>query len=157
MIELSSWDTSYQAPTFGSKVMANNADGHIAFIAASATVPSGWTQINAYVYDTLEPNGVKIWITMPIVAQVFQALTAAATPVASPAAGAVDMGTVVTLTSATAGAVIRYTLDGTQPTFQSPIYPAEGLAINNAVTITAVALMEGMNPSAALTAAYTIA
>jgi len=157
MIEIQSWDTSYQAPTFGSQIIANNTDGRLAFIAATAAVPSGWTALNAVVYDTMEPNGVKIWLNMPIVAQVFQALQTVATPVANPAAGAIAAGTTVMITSATLGAVIRYTLDGTQPTFQSPIFPAAGLAINNAVTITAVALMEGMNPSAVLTAAYTIA
>jgi hypothetical protein len=157
MIELSSYDTSMQGPTFGSKIIANNTDGRIAFIGASATVPTGWTQLNAVVYDTMEPNGVKIWINMPIVTPNFVALPQAATPVASPAAGAVATGTVVKITSATPSAVVRYTLDGTQPTFQSPIFPIEGLPINNAVTITAVALLQGMSPSAVLTAAYTIA
>jgi len=156
MIEIQSWDTTYRAPTFGSKVIANNTDGRLAFLDASASVPSGWTQLNAIVYDTMEPNGVKLWINMPIVAQVFQALDSVATPIATPGAGAVAIGTVVQITSATPGAIIRYTLDGTQPSFSSPVFPLDGLSISNAVTITAVGLKEGMNPSAVLTAAYTI-
>jgi hypothetical protein len=157
LIELMDYDMSYEAPTFGSKTIANDADGRIAFIAASTAVPTGWTQLNAFVYDTEEPNGVKLWIQLPIVTPTFAALDMVETPVADPAAGAVAAGTVVKLTSATPGAEIRYTLDNSVPTFSSPKFPAEGIAITVAGTITAIATKEGMNPSAVLTAAYTIA
>lgn len=156
LIELMDYDLAYQAPTFGSKVIANNDDGHIAFIGASDSVPSGWTQLNAAVYDTMEPNGVKLWLNTPIVAPNFTVLPQAATPVADPAAGAVAAGTKLMLTTATVNAQIRYTLDGTTPTFSSPVFPPEGLSIVAPVTVKAIATRQDLSPSAMLTAAYTI-
>jgi len=80
----------------------------------------------------------------------------AAAPTASPGGGIVAAGTQVTLTCATAGAAIHYTLDGSNPTAASPVY-AGPVNINTAVTIKAIAVKSGMNDSEILTAAYTIA
>ena len=75
---------------------------------------------------------------------------------ASPAAGAIASGTAVTLSTATAGAKVLYTLDGTAPSMSSPEFK-DPIVITAAVTIKAIAIKEGMDPSSVLTAAYTIA
>jgi hypothetical protein len=79
----------------------------------------------------------------------------AAVPTASPSAGLVPAGTRVTLSCATAGAVIRYTTDGSEPTASSTQYTAP-IVINTAVVIKAKAFAAGMNPSATASFAYTV-
>lgn len=61
----------------------------------------------------------------------------------------------MTLTSATDGAEIYYTLDGTTPTQSSTKYTA-AIAITAATTIKAKAYASGHTASDMLTAAYTI-
>ncbi|MDR1209589.1 MAG: chitobiase/beta-hexosaminidase C-terminal domain-containing protein [Clostridiales bacterium] len=72
----------------------------------------------------------------------------AAAPAASPVAGAVTAGAQVTLSSATEGASIRYTTDGSDPTPESTLYSG-AITITKSTTITATAYKEGMIPSAA--------
>jgi len=79
-----------------------------------------------------------------------------ATPRFSPAAGAVTAGTEVAITCATADAAIHYTIDGTEPTAASTLYTAP-IVVNEAMTIKAIAVKEGMTDSAVATAEYTIA
>ena len=84
-------------------------------------------------------------ITVPTVAK----------PTFSPAAGEVDSGTEVVISCATAGATIHYTIDGSTPTTDSPVY-SEPIALTAATTIKAFAVKNAMADSAVATAAYTI-
>lgn len=77
------------------------------------------------------------------------------TPSANPGAGEVDKNTTVALTTATAGASIYYTLDGTPPTGSSSLYE-NPIIIDEAKTIKAIAVKDGMQDSSVLTAAYTV-
>ncbi len=86
----------------------------------------------------------------------FVATVRAETPTASPEPGEVDSSTLVTITSATQGAVIHYTLDGTEPTEESDVLAAP-IAITEATTIRAVAIRQDMLPSEVMTASYTVA
>jgi N-acetyl-beta-hexosaminidase len=79
----------------------------------------------------------------------------AATPTFSPAAGAVGAGTTITISTTTAGATIRYTTDGTDPTTSSTMYTVP-IAITAAVTIKAIATAPGFATSAVASAAYTV-
>jgi len=78
-----------------------------------------------------------------------------ATPEFSVAAGAVAEGTEVKITCATEGATIYYTVDGTAPTAASTVYSAP-VVINEALTLKAIAVKEGMDDSGIATAEYTI-
>ena len=78
-----------------------------------------------------------------------------ATPTASPSAGQVTLGTPVTLSTATSGASIYYTTNGTTPTTSSTLYSA-AIPIDSALTIRAIAVKSGMKNSDMLTAAYTV-
>ncbi len=76
-----------------------------------------------------------------------------AAPVFSVASGDVLAGTNVTIT-ATTGASIYYTTDGTTPTSSSTPY-SEGITINTSTTINAIAIKDGKN-SIVATASYTV-
>jgi hypothetical protein len=78
------------------------------------------------------------------------------TPVATPGAGEVASGTSVTLATATEGAEIYYTLDGSSPDSTKTKYTG-AITIASAVTIKAVAVKAGLTNSAVLEAAYTVA
>lgn len=78
-----------------------------------------------------------------------------ASPKFSPAAGEVAAGTAVTVSSATEGASIHYTLDGSDPTASSTPY-SEPIVINEAATIKAIAMKDGMANSGIAVAEYTI-
>ena len=78
-----------------------------------------------------------------------------AAPTFSPTAGTVKPGTAVTLSSATAGAEIHYTLDGSEPTASSAIY-SDPIVINENTTIKAIATKEGLDASPVVTAAYVV-
>jgi uncharacterized protein len=77
------------------------------------------------------------------------------TVTASPAQGAVDAGTTVSLTTATADAKIYYTTDGTEPTVSSTEYTAP-IIIDAAKTIKAIAVKTGLANSAVATFTYSL-
>jgi fibronectin type 3 domain-containing protein len=79
----------------------------------------------------------------------------AATPGATPAAGTYASAQNVTLTSATTGASIYYTLNGSTPTTASTLYTGP-VSVGSTLTLKAIAVKAGMGNSAVLTAAYTI-
>ncbi len=86
-------------------------------------------------------------------------LTPAATPTFSPVAGVVSSGTTVTIGSATPGATIYYTTDGTQPGTSaggSTLLYSTPIAITAATTINAVAVASGFLASAVASGVYTL-
>ncbi|MDE5703712.1 MAG: chitobiase/beta-hexosaminidase C-terminal domain-containing protein, partial [Bacteroidales bacterium] len=83
--------------------------------------------------------------TVPIVETV-------ASPVFTPDAGAYEEMVYVTLTCATADATILYSLDGSAP---SSVYSAP-LKLKETTTVRAMAMKEGMDNSAVVSATYTI-
>ena len=91
----------------------------------------------------------------PVTIEGGQVMETVETPVIAPEAGSVKAGTEVTITCATEGAVIFYTLDGTKPTAASTEYKAP-FALTADATVSAIAVKEGMVDSKVATAAYTI-
>ncbi len=78
-----------------------------------------------------------------------------AIPTSLPSNGNVNYGTSVSLNTSTSGAVIRYTLDGTEPTESSEIYSAP-FTITGATTIKARAFKSDWQPSEVITFYYTV-
>jgi hypothetical protein len=79
----------------------------------------------------------------------------AATPTFSPAAGSFTSPQMVTISDATAGAMIFFTTDGTTPTTSSTKFTGP-IAVNSTETITAIAAASGFSNSAVASATYTI-
>lgn len=96
----------------------------------------------------------QVRMTMIVVTTEGQSTTVEA-PVFSPAAGEVTSGTAVSLSTATSGASIYYTTDGTTPTASSTLYTA-AVPITAATTFKAIAIKGGVSSEVA-TATYTIA
>ncbi len=78
-----------------------------------------------------------------------------ATPVFNPPAGAYDSTQFVTMTDATPGATIYYTIDGSTPTTNSTIYTGDSITVSQSGTIQVLAVASGYNNSSSR-AAYTI-
>ena len=76
-------------------------------------------------------------------------------PVITPNSGTISEPTVmVEITCPTEGAVIYYTLDGSTPTAESTVYTAP-IEITETTTVSAIAIVEGGEPSNVVTATYT--
>ena len=78
-----------------------------------------------------------------------------APPIFRPAGGLYLGSQLITISEATAGAVVHYTLNGTAPTANSPIY-SRPFAISQTETLQAVAIPSGAAPSPITSADYTI-
>lgn len=170
-IELMKYDLTQAAPTLTSKVWFKNTTGEIAFTPAATAVLAGYTLLNASVLDVDVPNGVSIWIHYPVVATTAAVINppnvanpaVVNAPVASDGTGAeltpyeVSDGTIVTASSATPGATLYYTLDGSDPSMDSEQFPVDGIIISASVTLKIVAAKDGMDPSAVVSVFYTVA
>ena len=76
-----------------------------------------------------------------------------AAPVISPNGGAFEDAQTVTITCATEGASIYYTTDGSTPTTSSTQY-SEPIALTETTTINAIAVKEGLQDSAVVSAVF---
>ena len=76
-------------------------------------------------------------------------------PTFSPASGIYTSAQTVTITTATDGATIYYTTDGTDPTEASAPY-TDPITVSETTTIKAIAVAEGYDNSAVASATYTI-
>lgn len=85
----------------------------------------------------------------------YRDMATATAPTFSPAAGTYTGVQGVTLSSATPGAVIRYTTDGSTPTALSPAYTTP-LSVGTSLTVKAIAMVTGQTTSAVSSAAYVI-
>src|SRR6185312_12064766 len=78
-----------------------------------------------------------------------------ATPVISPAAGTYQTAQTITISDATPGASILYTLDGSTPTAGSAPYTGP-ILVSSAATVSAIAVAAGSRNSSAVSQAYVI-
>lgn len=82
-------------------------------------------------------------------------IEAVADPAFSPAGGTYTGAVDVTISCATEGAKIYYTLDGTEPTVNSSLY-TKAIKVDSSMTVKAMAAVDGMTDSNTVTADYTI-
>ncbi|MDX8033225.1 chitobiase/beta-hexosaminidase C-terminal domain-containing protein [Lentzea sp. BCCO 10_0856] len=81
--------------------------------------------------------------------------TPVATPTFSPPGGAYTSAQTVTISTATSGATIRYTVDGSTPTASSPLYSGP-ISVPTSRTVSAIGIKSGLANSAVASATYTI-
>ncbi|MDX3188254.1 chitobiase/beta-hexosaminidase C-terminal domain-containing protein [Streptomyces sp. MN03-5084-2B] len=81
--------------------------------------------------------------------------SAVAAPTFSPPGGTYSSAQTVTISSATTGAAIRYTVDGSTPTASSPLYSGP-ISVPTSRTVNAIATKSGSTDSAVSSASYTI-
>jgi glucose/arabinose dehydrogenase len=88
-------------------------------------------------------------------AQVFYPLVQVATPLFSPAFGQIAYGSSVAISCPTPGALIYYTLDGTQPTVASSLYTGP-LTVTNDTYLSAFAVLPDFTDSRVMSAIFTV-
>ena len=91
----------------------------------------------------------------PVASAVYTIEQPAATPIISPAGGTYASTQSVTITDATSGATIYYTIDGSTPTTASAGYVGP-ITVSTTQTISAIAAATGFTNSAVASASYTI-
>lgn len=105
---------------------------------------------------TIKAIGIKAGLTDSEVASASYTIAEpCATPTFSVAAGAVEQGTSVTISTETADATIYYTTNGTTPTTSSTAYNS-AITINSAMTLKAIAAKDGYANSEVASASYTV-
>ncbi|WP_238323112.1 beta-1,3-glucanase family protein [Gorillibacterium massiliense] len=135
-------------------------------VLATATVPNTggwqtWQTVAATVNLTAGSQTLRIyaltngwnlnWFSLTSAAPSQQV----ATPTFTPAGGTYVSAQSVTITSATSGAAIKYTTDGSTPTSASSTYIGP-ISVTATTTIKAIATKSGFTDSAVATAAYVI-
>ena len=121
-------------------------------INGSTLIEDGDTSSPGLYYGQCAANEGEI-ITMALKAP--PALSPAAAPTFSPAAGTYTAAQTVSLFDTTPGAIIYYTTNGTAPTTLSTLY-ASPIAVSATQTVEAIAVASGYSQSPVASAAYTI-
>ncbi|PKN72375.1 MAG: hypothetical protein CVU50_07315 [Candidatus Cloacimonetes bacterium HGW-Cloacimonetes-3] len=112
--------------------------------------------INVATTTTIKAKGfLTNWIPSATATAAYVITGTVATPTFTPAAGTYTTAQNVTLACTTAGAQIRYTTDGTDPTATSTLYSA-AIPVAATLTIKAKGFLTDWTPSAVATAAYVI-
>lgn len=92
---------------------------------------------------------------LTLIVQPTQQTGTVSTPVISPAGGLFEGAQVITLSSATPGAALYYTLDGSVPTSSSTRY-SSAFTLSNSATLNVLGLKDGLNTSPISSASFTI-
>jgi len=123
--------------------------------ATTGSVYSGPIQVSST--TTLRAMASKTgWADSPVVSATFTIVGKVADVQFDPPAGTFDASASVTLRTATAGAQIYYTTDGSQPSASSGILYSGPISVTTSQTIQAVGVKQSMGNSAVTSAQYTI-
>jgi len=123
---------------------------------SSSTQHSGPITVNST--TTIKAKAFKSGMTESYTASATYTINApsrVATPTFSPAGGTYSSAQNVTISCSTAGATIRYTTNGSDPTSSSTQYSGP-ITVNSTTTIKAKAFKSGMTESYTASASYTI-
>lgn len=114
--------------------------------------------VPVYTSETLQAIAVKGGMNNSSVASaqyIVQAGPPTATPVLVPGSFSGNNPTTVTITDSMPGSTFYYTVNGTTPTIESPVYTGP-LTIGNSVTLKAIAVAPGYSPSSVVSGTYTL-
>jgi len=119
------------------------------------TIYSGSVNISAT--TTLKAIAYKTGFTDSTVTSGVYTITKVAAPVFNPAAGTYTSVQKVNVTTATSGASIRYTTDGSTPTTTHGTLYSGSIAISKTITLKAIAYKTGLTTSTVTSGTYTLA
>ncbi|WP_438495676.1 chitobiase/beta-hexosaminidase C-terminal domain-containing protein [Paenibacillus sp. IHBB 3054] len=146
----------------GTEVTLSSAtSGAVIYYTTDGTTPSSSSTLYNGAITLTSAKTIKAIAVKPgmtdstVLSESYMIMAQVAAPTANPAGGEVASGTEVTLSSATSGAVIYYTTDGTMPTTSSTLYNG-AITLTSAKTIKAIAVKPGMTDSSVLSESYTI-
>jgi Chitobiase/beta-hexosaminidase C-terminal domain len=129
---------------------------------ASTTEPSAWTLTYTAGIDDFEPqSGALILVSHEVDASYGSVIVTpagaskAAAPTYSVASGIVDVDDEISLSSATPGATIYYTVDGSEPSPLSAKYTGPFVATAD-LSVKAIAYADEFDPSNVASASYTV-
>lgn len=105
---------------------------------------------------TIKAIAIKPGMNSEVMTESYTIKQQAGKPTANPAGGSVAEGTTVKLSSATDGAMVYYTTDGTVPTTEQSSHYVEPIPVKDGMTIKAIAVKQGMDDSELMTETYTI-
>ncbi|MEV8515115.1 chitobiase/beta-hexosaminidase C-terminal domain-containing protein [Dactylosporangium sp. NPDC051484] len=122
---------------------------------ASSALYSGAITVSAT--TTVRAIGIAAGLSNSAVASATYTINTAAvaTPAFSPPGGTYSSAQSVTIATTTAGASIRYTLDGSTPTASSALYSG-AITVSATTTVRAIGIAAGLSNSAVASATYTI-
>jgi len=147
------WDVAGDSLVLRETRLEATADG-------STWTGTAFAQVRKFAY-VLKGDTLKATVSGAVLAYVRAAgfsdgsATTVATPTFSVAGGAYALAQTVSIATATPGAAIHYTLDGTVPTVASPRYTGD-IAVSRSLLLRAVALKDGLANSAETSASYAI-
>lgn len=119
-------------------------------VALSGLTPGTLYHLRVHSADALNNEAISADITFTTLAP-----PAAATPALSPVGGSFAGSVTVSITTATQGATLRYTLDGSDPTAASAVY-AQPFVLSASAVVKARAFKSGMSDSAVASGTFTI-
>lgn len=118
-------------------------------VAPATTLAAGSYIGEVILYSATGDQGMVVPVTLTV-----NGTAAAATPVFTPPGGSYTTAQSVTITDATRGSAIHYTIDGTTPTSASPVYSSP-ISVTATKTLKAIAIAPGFAQSGVGTAVYT--
>ncbi|HLG60162.1 MAG TPA: chitobiase/beta-hexosaminidase C-terminal domain-containing protein [Vicinamibacterales bacterium] len=121
----------------------------------SGTSPIYTGPVTVSTTQTLKARAFHIdWTTSGTTTQAYTIVVA--TPTLSPTSGTYAAGQIITLSTATSGATLRYTLNGIDPTANDPPVPSGGTLYVGNYTLKVAAFKTGATTSAVATGTYQV-
>ena len=138
--------------TYTSTITLNTVNGVLASTPIFVRLAAGLS-MGTYNSSVTVTSGTDV-VTVNLTGNVTMS-NAVATPTFTPAGGTYLEAQTVTISCATAGATIHYTLDGTDPTTSSPVYSTP-ISVTTDMTIKAMGVKDNWYNSEIATASYVI-
>ena len=142
--------TAVSHPTAGTEIhyTTDGSDPTVAspIVVSGGTIPLGSFQLKVKAFKTGNVSSAIVAATYLLPGTVVQ-------PTFTPPGGTYQATLTVSAATATPGAVIRYTTNGTAPTTSSPVFPSAGLSVTQGITLKATAFLASVG-SGTTTASY---
>ena len=145
--------------SFSQKTCSPTCSSLLTITTAASTPPGSYTiTVTGTGGEVTKPTTVSLTVSSQAITPTVAAPTitpTGAVPAIAPNGGSFTGSVSVTLQTATSGALIFYTTDGSTPTQSSTLYTG-AFTLTSSATVNAIAFQSGSNPSAQASANFTI-